>query len=68
MEDNFKINKTRLPAFTIAENEFLLNHERIVDFFKLNKKKQQVEIAKLIENDMIKVFGDSARDYVEVNN
>ncbi|KAG5677367.1 hypothetical protein PVAND_007131 [Polypedilum vanderplanki] len=55
----------RLPPFTIAENEFLLNNKRTVEFYKA-KKKQQIEIARNIESDMIKIFGNSARDYIEI--
>ncbi|KAG5684599.1 hypothetical protein PVAND_013824 [Polypedilum vanderplanki] len=64
MADEIKEKKTRLRTFTTAENEFLLNNERIVDYYKA-RKKDRTQIAQDIEDDMKKEFF-TTRDFIEI--
>lgn len=49
------IEKYRLAAFTKHENEALLNHPKVMDYYQVKKMKEKLEIAFLISNDLRKL-------------
>lgn len=53
--ENLNRRKVRLAPFTQRENELLLNNRYIKDYYQQNKTKKKLEVAALIETDLLKL-------------
>lgn len=47
--------KLRQAAFTLHENEKLLNNLRVQEYYQCKKKKDKIAISRLIADDLIKL-------------